>query len=173
MFSARENRCRRFQSNIFNKSKCKNCFKTVDSHKLSEADLYQVKEAVWPLKCLADTLLVFSIDILLFLSQSKPVQVGWLLLAPECTDFSNPGHRKRVMTLRLFSSDTRLLNVILFFYKHHWSFFAIFSYIEMAEEIFCVVRAWASTLLFGWDGEVLMLMCSCRDCLCIGWGFLF
>ncbi|XP_056607715.1 myosin phosphatase Rho-interacting protein isoform X3 [Triplophysa dalaica] len=74
MFSTRENRCRRFQSNIFNKSKCKNCFKTVDSHKLSEADLYQ----------------------------SKPVQVGWLLLAPECIDFSNPGHRKRKWQRRYF-----------------------------------------------------------------------
>ncbi|KAL1277964.1 hypothetical protein QQF64_024637 [Cirrhinus molitorella] len=42
MFSARENRCRRFQANIFNKSKCQNCFKTVDSHKLSEADLFQI-----------------------------------------------------------------------------------------------------------------------------------
>lgn len=43
MFSARENRCRRFQANIFNKSKCQNCFKPVDSHKLSEADLFQVR----------------------------------------------------------------------------------------------------------------------------------
>uniref|UniRef100_A0A672PTZ3 Uncharacterized protein n=1 Tax=Sinocyclocheilus grahami TaxID=75366 RepID=A0A672PTZ3_SINGR len=43
MFSARENRCHRFQANIFNKSKCQNCFKPVDSHKLSEADLFQVR----------------------------------------------------------------------------------------------------------------------------------
>ncbi|CAM4384981.1 unnamed protein product [Leuciscus chuanchicus] len=63
MFS-RENRCHRFQANIFNKSKCQNCFKPVDSHKLSEADLYQ------------------------------PIHVGWLLLAPEDTDFSSSGHRK-------------------------------------------------------------------------------
>uniref|UniRef100_A0A8C1PYG7 Uncharacterized protein n=1 Tax=Cyprinus carpio TaxID=7962 RepID=A0A8C1PYG7_CYPCA len=45
MFSARENRCHRFQANIFNKSKCQNCFKTVDSHKLGEADLFQQS---WP-----------------------------------------------------------------------------------------------------------------------------
>uniref|UniRef100_A0A671SH35 Uncharacterized protein n=1 Tax=Sinocyclocheilus anshuiensis TaxID=1608454 RepID=A0A671SH35_9TELE len=43
MFSARENRCHRFQANIFNKSKCQNCFKTVDSHKLGELDLFQVR----------------------------------------------------------------------------------------------------------------------------------
>lgn len=43
MLSARENRCHRFQANIFNKSKCQNCFKTVDSHKLGEADLFQVR----------------------------------------------------------------------------------------------------------------------------------
>uniref|UniRef100_A0A8C1TTA9 Si:ch211-23l10.3 n=1 Tax=Cyprinus carpio TaxID=7962 RepID=A0A8C1TTA9_CYPCA len=74
MFSARENRCHRFQANIFNKSKCQNCFKTVDSHKLGEADLFQ----------------------------TKPVQVGWLLLAPEDTDFSSPGHRKRKWQRRYF-----------------------------------------------------------------------
>lgn len=33
----------------------------------------------------------------LSLSQIKPVQMGWLLLAPEDTDFSSSGHRKRVM----------------------------------------------------------------------------
>ncbi|XP_042582655.1 myosin phosphatase Rho-interacting protein-like isoform X3 [Cyprinus carpio] len=74
MFSARENRCHRFQANIFNKSKCQNCFKTVDSHKLGEADLFQ----------------------------TKPVQVGWLLLAPEDPDFSSPGHRKRKWQRRYF-----------------------------------------------------------------------
>ncbi|KAK9977520.1 hypothetical protein ABG768_019329 [Culter alburnus] len=74
MFSARENRCHRFQANIFNKSKCQNCFKTVDSHKLGEADLYQI----------------------------KPVQMGWLLLAPEDTDFSSSGHRKRKWQRRYF-----------------------------------------------------------------------
>ncbi|XP_050954004.1 myosin phosphatase Rho-interacting protein isoform X1 [Labeo rohita] len=74
MFSTRENRCRRFQANIFNKSKCQNCFKTVDSHKISEADLFQ----------------------------TKPVQVGWLLLAPEDTDFSSSSHRKRKWQRRYF-----------------------------------------------------------------------
>ncbi|XP_056095849.1 myosin phosphatase Rho-interacting protein-like [Rhinichthys klamathensis goyatoka] len=74
MFSSRENRCHRFQANIFNKSKCQNCFKTVDSHKRSEADLYQ----------------------------TKPVHVGWLLLAPEDTDFSSSGHRKQKWQRRYF-----------------------------------------------------------------------
>ncbi|XP_059413902.1 myosin phosphatase Rho-interacting protein-like [Carassius carassius] len=74
MFSARENRCHRFQANIFNKSKCQNCFKTVDSHKLGEADLFQ----------------------------TKTVQVGWLLLAPEDTDFSTSSLRKRKWQRRYF-----------------------------------------------------------------------
>ncbi|XP_051571421.1 myosin phosphatase Rho-interacting protein-like [Myxocyprinus asiaticus] len=74
MFSTRENRCHRFQANIFNKSKCQNCFRTVDSHKLGEADLYQ----------------------------TKLVQVGWLLLAPEGTDFSSAAHRKRKWQRRYF-----------------------------------------------------------------------
>ncbi|XP_077068452.1 uncharacterized protein LOC143721692 isoform X2 [Siphateles boraxobius] len=74
MFSSRKNRCHRFQANIFNKSKCQNCFKTVDSHKLSESDLYQ----------------------------PKPVHVGWLLLAPEDTDFSSSGHRKQKWQRRYF-----------------------------------------------------------------------
>ncbi|XP_067284997.1 protein outspread isoform X3 [Pseudorasbora parva] len=74
MFPSRENRCHRFQANIFNKSKCQNCFKTVDSHKLSETELYQ----------------------------KKPIQVGWLLLAPEDTDFSCSGHRKRKWQRRYF-----------------------------------------------------------------------
>ncbi|KAK7167520.1 hypothetical protein R3I94_001800 [Phoxinus phoxinus] len=75
MFSSRENRCHRFQANIFNKSKCQNCFKTVDSHKLSEVDLYETM---------------------------KPVHVGWLLLAPEDTDFSSSGHRKQKWQRRYF-----------------------------------------------------------------------
>ncbi|XP_043090622.1 myosin phosphatase Rho-interacting protein-like [Puntigrus tetrazona] len=74
MFSARENRCHRFQANIFNKSKCQNCFKPVDSHILSEADLIQ----------------------------TKPVQVGWLLLAPEDADFSSCVPRKRKWQRRYF-----------------------------------------------------------------------
>ncbi|KAG1967634.1 hypothetical protein F2P79_002954 [Pimephales promelas] len=74
MFSSRENRCHRFQANIFNKSKCQNCFKTVDSHKLREADLYQ----------------------------TKPVHEGWLLLAPEDTDFSSSGHTNQKWQRRYF-----------------------------------------------------------------------
>lgn len=36
------------------------------------------------------------------LSQTKPLQVGWLLLAPENTDFSSCGLRKRVMMTLAF-----------------------------------------------------------------------
>uniref|UniRef100_A0A4W4DNF6 Uncharacterized protein n=1 Tax=Electrophorus electricus TaxID=8005 RepID=A0A4W4DNF6_ELEEL len=43
MLARRENRCRRFQANVFNKSKCQNCFKPIDSHTLSESDLYGVR----------------------------------------------------------------------------------------------------------------------------------
>ncbi|XP_042576428.1 myosin phosphatase Rho-interacting protein isoform X1 [Cyprinus carpio] len=64
MLSARENRCHRFQANIFNKSQCQTYFKT-DSHKLSEADLFQTLHG----------------------------------LAPEDTDFSICGLRKRPGTL--------------------------------------------------------------------------
>ncbi|XP_051994421.1 myosin phosphatase Rho-interacting protein [Xyrauchen texanus] len=74
MLSTRENRCHRFQANIFNKSKCQNCFKPVYSHKLSESDLFQ----------------------------TEPVQVGWLLLAPEGTDFNSAGHRRRKWQRRFF-----------------------------------------------------------------------
>uniref|UniRef100_A0A803SYL3 Myosin phosphatase Rho interacting protein n=1 Tax=Anolis carolinensis TaxID=28377 RepID=A0A803SYL3_ANOCA len=41
--SAKENPCRKFQANIFNKSKCQNCFKPRESHLLNDEDLNQVK----------------------------------------------------------------------------------------------------------------------------------
>jgi len=40
--SAKDNACRKFQANIFNKSKCQNCFKARDAHLLSDEDLSQV-----------------------------------------------------------------------------------------------------------------------------------
>uniref|UniRef100_A0A8C2P849 Uncharacterized protein n=1 Tax=Capra hircus TaxID=9925 RepID=A0A8C2P849_CAPHI len=40
--SAAENPCRKFQANIFNKSKCQNCFKPRESHLLNDEDLTQV-----------------------------------------------------------------------------------------------------------------------------------
>uniref|UniRef100_A0A671MK18 Uncharacterized protein n=1 Tax=Sinocyclocheilus anshuiensis TaxID=1608454 RepID=A0A671MK18_9TELE len=40
--SAKDNACRKFQANIFNKSKCQNCFKARDAHLLSDEDFTQV-----------------------------------------------------------------------------------------------------------------------------------
>uniref|UniRef100_A0A670ZGV6 Uncharacterized protein n=1 Tax=Pseudonaja textilis TaxID=8673 RepID=A0A670ZGV6_PSETE len=41
--AAKENPCRKFQANIFNKSKCQNCFKPRESHLLNDEDLNQVR----------------------------------------------------------------------------------------------------------------------------------
>ncbi|XP_028632413.1 myosin phosphatase Rho-interacting protein isoform X2 [Grammomys surdaster] len=74
MSAAKENPCRKFQANIFNKSKCQNCFKPRESHLLNDEDL----------------------------TQAKPIYGGWLLLAPEGTDFDNPVHRSRKWQRRFF-----------------------------------------------------------------------
>lgn len=42
MSTAKENSCRKFQANIFNKSKCQNCFKPRELHLLTDQDLNQV-----------------------------------------------------------------------------------------------------------------------------------
>uniref|UniRef100_A0A8C6L429 Myosin phosphatase Rho interacting protein n=1 Tax=Nothobranchius furzeri TaxID=105023 RepID=A0A8C6L429_NOTFU len=72
--SLKENACRKFQANIFNKSKCQNCFKPRESHLLNDEDL----------------------------NQAKPTYAGWLLLAPEGTNFDNPLHRSRKWQRRFF-----------------------------------------------------------------------
>ncbi|XP_074520172.1 myosin phosphatase Rho-interacting protein isoform X2 [Halichoeres trimaculatus] len=72
--SLKDNPCRKFQANIFNKSKCQNCFKPRESHLLNDEDL----------------------------NQAKPVYGGWLLLAPEGTNFDNPLHRSRKWQRRFF-----------------------------------------------------------------------
>ncbi|XP_039980052.1 myosin phosphatase Rho-interacting protein-like [Xiphias gladius] len=66
--------CNKFQANIFNKSKCQNCFKSRELHLLNDHD----KE------------------------QAKPVYGGWLCLAPEGTDFDNPMQRSRKWQRRFF-----------------------------------------------------------------------
>ncbi|XP_078273998.1 myosin phosphatase Rho-interacting protein-like isoform X2 [Rhinoraja longicauda] len=66
--------CRKFQANVFNQSKCQNCFKARDSHLASDRDL----------------------------TQAKPIYGGWLLLAPEGTDFENPVQRSRKWQRRFF-----------------------------------------------------------------------
>uniref|UniRef100_UPI0037E9B167 myosin phosphatase Rho-interacting protein isoform X3 n=1 Tax=Semicossyphus pulcher TaxID=241346 RepID=UPI0037E9B167 len=72
--SLKDNPCRKFQANIFNKSKCQNCFKPRESHLLNDEDL----------------------------NQAKPIYGGWLLLAPEGTNFDNPLHRSRKWQRRFF-----------------------------------------------------------------------
>ncbi|XP_028844249.1 myosin phosphatase Rho-interacting protein isoform X2 [Denticeps clupeoides] len=72
--SAKENPCRKFQANIFNKSKCQNCFKPRELHLLTDQDL----------------------------NQAKPIYGGWLCLAPEGTDFDNPMQRSRKWQRRFF-----------------------------------------------------------------------
>ncbi|XP_078414628.1 myosin phosphatase Rho-interacting protein-like isoform X1 [Cetorhinus maximus] len=73
--SAKENAaCRKFQANIFNQSKCQNCFKSRESHLTSDQDL----------------------------NQAKPIYGGWLLLAPDGTDFENPVQRSRKWQRRFF-----------------------------------------------------------------------
>lgn len=42
MSTAKENPCRKFQANFFNKSKCQNCFKPRELHLLTDQDLTQV-----------------------------------------------------------------------------------------------------------------------------------
>ncbi|KAK3529311.1 hypothetical protein QTP70_029158 [Hemibagrus guttatus] len=74
MSTAKENPCRKFQANIFNKSKCQNCFKPRELHLLTDPDL----------------------------NQAKPIYGGWLCLAPEGTDFDNPMHRSRKWQRRFF-----------------------------------------------------------------------
>ncbi|XP_051968236.1 myosin phosphatase Rho-interacting protein-like isoform X1 [Xyrauchen texanus] len=74
MSSAKESTCRKFQANIFNKSKCQNCFKPRELHLLTDQDL----------------------------NQAKPIYGGWLCLAPEGTDFDNPMQRSRKWQRRFF-----------------------------------------------------------------------
>lgn len=42
--SLKDNPCRKFQANIFNKSKCQNCFKPRESHLLNDEDFNQVNK---------------------------------------------------------------------------------------------------------------------------------
>ncbi|XP_047428451.1 myosin phosphatase Rho-interacting protein-like [Mugil cephalus] len=66
--------CNKFQANIFNKSKCQNCFKSRELHLLNDHDM----------------------------EQAKPIYGGWLCLAPEGTDFDNSMQRSRKWQRRFF-----------------------------------------------------------------------
>uniref|UniRef100_A0A8D3ATA9 PH domain-containing protein n=1 Tax=Scophthalmus maximus TaxID=52904 RepID=A0A8D3ATA9_SCOMX len=83
MSAASDNPCRKFQANIFNKSKCQNCFRPRESHSLNDEDL----------------------------NQAKPMYGGWLLLAPEGTNFDNPLHRSR--WARLLTSPLNTFSLCL------------------------------------------------------------
>ncbi|XP_034045799.1 myosin phosphatase Rho-interacting protein-like [Thalassophryne amazonica] len=66
--------CDKFQANLFNKSKCQNCFKSRELHLMKDGKN----------------------------EQAKPIYGGWLCLAPEGTDFSNPMQRSRKWQRRFF-----------------------------------------------------------------------
>ncbi|XP_028267427.1 myosin phosphatase Rho-interacting protein-like isoform X2 [Parambassis ranga] len=66
--------CSKFQANIFNKSKCQNCFKSRELHLLNDCDM----------------------------DKAKPIYGGWLCLAPVGTDFNNPMQRSRKWQRRFF-----------------------------------------------------------------------
>uniref|UniRef100_A0A8C6TB09 Myosin phosphatase Rho interacting protein n=1 Tax=Neogobius melanostomus TaxID=47308 RepID=A0A8C6TB09_9GOBI len=60
--SLKENACRKFQANIFNKSKCQNCFKPRESHLLNDEDLNQAKPIYggWLLSRVSKNQLMYS-----------------------------------------------------------------------------------------------------------------
>jgi len=67
-FGGKDNPCKNFSPNIFDKNKCQNCFRPRETHLQSDKDL----------------------------SKAKPIYFGWLLVAPLGTDFTNPMHKNRV-----------------------------------------------------------------------------
>ncbi|XP_072550190.1 myosin phosphatase Rho-interacting protein-like [Salminus brasiliensis] len=66
--------CSKFQANIFDKSRCQNCFKSRELHLMTDEEF----------------------------EQAKPIYASWLCLAPEGTDFDNPMHRSRKWQRRFF-----------------------------------------------------------------------
>nr|CAG5930995.1 unnamed protein product [Menidia menidia] len=66
--------CNKFQANVFNTSKCQNCFKSRELHLLGDRDV----------------------------EQAKPIYCSWLCLAPVGTDFDNPVQRSRKWQRRFF-----------------------------------------------------------------------
>ncbi|XP_032822947.2 myosin phosphatase Rho-interacting protein-like isoform X3 [Petromyzon marinus] len=71
---APEGHCQRFEANIFDRSRCQNCFKPREQHLVANE----------------------------YLGQARPVYGGWLCLAPEGTNFENAGHRSRKWQRRFF-----------------------------------------------------------------------
>ncbi|XP_062914675.1 myosin phosphatase Rho-interacting protein-like isoform X4 [Mobula hypostoma] len=87
--------CRKFQANVFNRSKCQNCFKARQSHLASDQDLNQIVVLHgWCQKKRDNQTTDWK--------TAKPIYGGWLLLAPEGTDFENPVQRSRKWQRRFF-----------------------------------------------------------------------
>lgn len=65
--SLKDNPCRKFQANIFNKSKCQNCFKPRESHLLNDEDLNQVnkRSSNFPLRFTLTMCRLMGVQILL------------------------------------------------------------------------------------------------------------
>ncbi|KAI4890483.1 hypothetical protein NFI96_030694 [Prochilodus magdalenae] len=66
--------CSKFQANIFDKSRCQNCFKSRELHLMTNEEF----------------------------NQAKPIYASWLCLAPEGTEFDNPLQRSRKWQRRFF-----------------------------------------------------------------------
>ncbi|XP_026997526.2 myosin phosphatase Rho-interacting protein-like isoform X2 [Tachysurus fulvidraco] len=66
--------CNKFQANVFDQSRCQNCFKSRVGHVLTREEMEQV----------------------------KPIYASWLCLAPEGLDFNNPMQRSRKWQRRFF-----------------------------------------------------------------------
>ncbi|MBN3314967.1 MPRIP protein, partial [Atractosteus spatula] len=109
MSGVKETPCRKFQANIFNKSKCQNCFKPRELHLLTDQDLNQlnpdspVKDPPVGKECMP-LAPCGNVSILHLWStpSAKPIYGGWLCLAPEGTDFDNPMQRSRKWQRRFF-----------------------------------------------------------------------
>ncbi|XP_058262002.1 nucleoprotein TPR-like isoform X2 [Hemibagrus wyckioides] len=66
--------CNNFQANVFDQSRCQNCFKSRELHVTTREEMEQV----------------------------KPIYASWLCLAPEGLDFDNPMQRSRKWQRRFF-----------------------------------------------------------------------
>ncbi|XP_053095226.1 myosin phosphatase Rho-interacting protein isoform X2 [Pangasianodon hypophthalmus] len=74
--------CNKFQANVFDQSRCQNCFKSRELHVTTREEMEQL----------------YYIHIL----QVKPIYASWLCLAPEGLDFDSPMQRSRKWQRRFF-----------------------------------------------------------------------
>lgn len=91
-------------------------------------------------------------------SHTQPVHVGWLLLAPEDTDFSSSGHRKhQVMALAVLEIISIRYRPFIFIYRYVVSvallFLARFCYRYGGGDILCFTSmGFYATLWMRWWG---------------------